>query len=246
MTEKKKLLYLPIMVFCILETAFGILIQTIGGNVISFISVVSALVFAVVSFFIYSKNADGMLTASALLFTVCSDFCLIILEPRRQLLSMVFFSAVQVLYFIRLSLLGKKREELLTHILIRLSVIITGVLAAVIVLGEKTDMLSLISMFYYANLLVNFVYSLKYIRFSVMFSLGLLCFILCDTLVGLSEMGSLYFEFAEDSVIYRITHTELDLIWLFYVPSQTFLALSPIESTLKKEKGLLQVQILSI
>ncbi len=234
MIKNNKALFIPAIIFILSELIFGIVIQAVGGSVICFSSVVLALLFSLYSLAVFSRNSDGTLTTLALLFTVCADFCLVIMEPREQLLSMIFFSSVQLLYFARLCMLGKGKKELIIHLACRLAAIAVALILTAIVLRDKTDSLSLVSMFYYANLLINLVYSVRYFKSSLLLPIGLLCFILCDTLVGLSELGSLYLNVSEDSLIYKLTHTELNLIWLFYVPSQTLLALSPIEIIMRR------------
>ena len=211
------------------KLVLGVLIQAVGGSELSFSSVALAFVFSVFSLFYFGFCPDSVFTAFGLLFTVCADFCLVIIEPREQLLSMVFFSLVQVFYFLRILGFTECKKEKTVHFITRGFAIITAIILTFIVLGDSADALSLISMFYYANLLINLVFSAKHYKASLLLPIGLLCFILCDTLVGLSELGSLYMDFSEDSIIYKLTHTELNLIWLFYVPSQTLIALSPIE-----------------
>ncbi len=231
---KNKYVTFPVIIFIILEIVFWILVQTVGGGIICFSSVVLAFLFSAYFYLAFAKNSDGLLTVFALLFTVCSDFCLVILDPWQQLVAMVFFSIVQLLYFCRICLKSKNRKDLIVHLSVRIMAIIISLVTAFIVLKERTDALSLISMFYYSNLLINIVFSLKYRKYSLLLPIGLICFVICDTLVGLSQMSNMYFDFAEDSFLYKITHTDFDLIWFFYVPAQTLLALSPIETTRKK------------
>lgn len=225
------------LAFIIAELILGILIQTVGGGELSFSSIVLAFLFSVFVSFSLKFSTDALFTSFALLFTVCADFCLVILDPREQFLSMVFFSTVQIFYFLRLIRLSSGKRENIIHFSVRGTAIILALLLTAIVLGESADALSLISMFYYANLIVNLAFSVKHIKTSVMLPIGLLCFILCDTLVGLSELGSLYMNFSEDSIIYKLTHTELNLIWLFYVPSQTLISLSPLEINAKSKNS---------
>ncbi len=234
---KNKLAASLSVLFIFAEAVMGIIIQINGSEILCFSSVLLALLFSVQVFLLLVKNRDSLLTFLALLCTASADFCLLILDPRQQLLAMIFFSAVQLFYFMRLFSNATAKRERQVHIILRISVTAFAVLLCVIVLNEKTDALSLVSMFYYANLLVNLIYSFKYIKFSYLMPFGLLCFILCDTLVGLSEMSSIYLEIPEGTLLYKLIHPELNLVWLFYVPSQTLLALSPIERIIKK-KGL--------
>ena len=59
-----------------------------------------------------------------------------------------------------------------------------------------------------------------------MFAVGLLCFIGCDLLVGLGYAQGVYFDLPVGSFLYNVTHTDFNLIWTFYIPSQTLISLT--------------------
>ena len=54
----------------------------------------------------------------------------------------------------------------------------------------------------------------------------LLLFLLCDTVVGLDVMASDYLPIGEGSFIYKLLNTNLNLAWIFYVPSQALIGIS--------------------
>ena len=56
-------------------------------------------------------------------------------------------------------------------------------------------------------------------------AIGLVLFILCDTVIGLSLIDT-YLPVAKDSLMYRIIFPGFDLAWAFYLPSQALLAVS--------------------
>ena len=68
---------------------------------------------------------------------------------------------------------------------------------------------------------------------NLVFALGLLFFLCCDTLIGLSCLGQ-YFPIAEDSTLYTVINPGFNLAWAFYVPSQTLIALSLLPKNAKK------------
>ncbi len=100
-------------------------------------------------------------------------------------------------------------------------------------LGDATDPLSLVSLFYYANLLVNIVVAFIQMKRSPLFAIGLLLFLMCDTVIGLNVMAELYIPSFSESGLYAVLNPEFNLAWAFYVPSQTIITLSLIESHIK-------------
>lgn len=230
---KDKAVFFSSIFFITAELIFLILIEIGMGsatNAICFASVVTAFLFCL---FVSRNELDSLFVACALFFTVCADFCLVIMNPQPRILAMVFFNAVQLLYFARLIRIDKCQKTRTIHLLVRGIAIALGILLATLVLKENTDFLSIISIIYFANLAVNILYSFLSGRERLLFSFGLVFFALCDIFVGLSVLLADYLTVAEDSIIYKLTHTEINLVWLFYVPSQTLIALSSIKCKTK-------------
>ena len=87
-----------LVLFILLETVFFVLIQIgISGahNYLCFFSVVLAFLYATLT---ASSKVDSWLTALALLLTVCSDYCLLLIYPEPRVIAMTFFNAVQLCY----------------------------------------------------------------------------------------------------------------------------------------------------
>ena len=178
LTKDKSGLILPLC-FLLLESVFFVLIQTTGGRVneiISFSSVTLAFVF---SLFYLSKDGKSISTSSGLLFTVVSDLFLVIIKPQYKLVAMIFFSFAQLSYFIRLLYSDSDKDRRIKHTLIRISASLLAIILTLAVLRDKTDALSLVSMFYYANLTVNIVYAFIHCKDYLIFAVGLVFFILC-------------------------------------------------------------------
>ena len=130
---------------------------------------------------------------------------------------------------------GRSRKSLRRfHITVRVLAIMAALLICRIVLGDGADALSMISMFYYANLVLNAIFA--YIRFknSPMLAIGLTLFILCDTVIGLSSLKH-YFPIDKSSLFYKILHPGFDLGWAFYLPSQALLSASLLPTRLEKK-----------
>lgn len=221
----KKLLAFSI-IFLFVELVLFVLIFAIHGRAndwISFSSIVTVFIF---SLFLICKNKNVILTQIALLTTSIADLFLIIVQPRQQLMAMIFFSVTQICYFIRLLLNAKNKTEKIVHISVRagLTAIVFAVTA--IVLKEKTDALSMVSMFYFTNLILNVIFAFVQIKRSILFPIGLLFFMICDIFIGLQCAIGVYIDVPENNILYQIAFSPFNWAWLFYVPAQILIVLS--------------------
>ena len=158
-----------------------------------------------------------------------ADLFLVVITPMLQIPAMICFSITQICYFIRIYTNQESKKEKLIHIVIRTSGIILILILTLIVLKEKTDFLSLISTFYYINLIVNIIFAFKQSNQSLLFPIGLLLFACCDLQVGLNVLNSSYINIENNVVLNFIANPPFNLAWAFYVPSQTLIALSLIK-----------------
>lgn len=234
MLKTQKRLISSIAVFSAIELTLGILVQTTSSTfntVVSFLSVVIACAFVALAF---SKTTTYLFTQIALVCTVFADLFLVVLTPINREAGMVFFALAQICYFLRIYFEQDSKKLKNAHIIARLSAIIVALSATVIVLKDKTDFLSLISLFYYANLITSIVFAFINGKKSLVFAIGLVLFAMCDALIGLSTMADLYISVAEGTLLYSIIHPSFDLAWVFYVPSQALIAISVACDKLKK------------
>lgn len=211
--------------FILVMLALQILIQTVGGRVndfLCFFGVFLAFLFVVLS---YRPTYRYFLFATALLTTVCADYFLVICEPDQKLLAMIFFSVTQICYFVYVYLETESSKTKIIHIATRVTLLSAMALITACVLGESLDPLSMVSVLYFTNLFLNIVFSFFTARVNLFFSVGLICFILCDTLVGMSMLDG-YFSVSEGSFFYMLAHPPFNAVWFFYLPAQTLLALS--------------------
>lgn len=234
MLKSKKQIFLFSAIFITIEFILSIFIHLIEGRANDFVSVGSILIACLFAIVFFSKEKDYYLVQAGLCCTVMADVFLLIAEPREQLISMLFFSVTQVCYFVRLYLWdGKFRAA---HLTVRIFVTVAALVATCIVLGEKTDLLSLVSLFYFANLGVNMIWGFIELKSSRLFGTGLLLFLLCDVCVGLSVMSADYIPVSEGSLLYFLIHPGFNLAWVFYIPAQVLIVLSLAENILKKRK----------
>lgn len=159
---------------------------------------------------------------AGLLCTLGADFWLVAYQPQQQLWGMVFFLGAQSCYAIFLWL--RQRNKIM--LAIRLGLLAVAELVTVLVLGEKTDALALVSLAYYAMLIMNIAaaFAAKDWHFAV----ALILFLLCDTVVGLQVAAGGYLPIAAGSWLHSLLFSGFNLAWFFYLPSQVLIVLRAI------------------
>ena len=206
--------------FLLSELILYILILTTGGSLLvysSYISIVLCFLFSLIR----SKSGDRFLI-SGLFCTVMADYHLVICSPIQQLEGMVWFLIAQLLYAVTLH----KRSGNTVFIWSRGILTLLAAIIAVIVLTEKTDALALVSICYYANLIMNIVTAFSIFPDNPLLPIGFVLFLCCDTVIGLQAACGTYLAISESSLLYRIIFMDFHLSWFFYLPSQVLIALS--------------------
>ncbi|MBE6957865.1 MAG: hypothetical protein E7447_01755 [Ruminococcaceae bacterium] len=221
---------IAILCFLVVEAILYYFILTAGGDFLrysSYVSIIVCFAFALVMGF--RKNP---LIVGGLLCTVGADFCLVMCQPIQQLWGMVFFLGAQMLYAIHLH---KKQSS--TPLLIgRLALTAAGVGIAILVLQDKTDALALVSICYYANLIMNLIVACTQWKSGKLLPIGFALFILCDTVIGLQVASGGYLPIPEDSALHNLLFMPFNLSWFFYLPSQVLIALSSLTKGTRNEK----------
>ncbi len=221
--------------FVLIEGFLGVFLQCAEGDAVrvsSYASVVLACLFCVA---FASRHLAYWFTQAALLCTVGADYFLVLIVEREQLPAMIFFLFAQTFYFLRLYFEDKNKTRRRVHLAVRAGTVAVALLLTVLVLGEKADAVALVSMAYYASLLLNVVFSFLQNGFRSLFSWGLALFILCDTVVGLSCIDP-YLTIPTDSFLHVLLNPDFNLAWVFYLPSQVLLALSLLGKSKEKDK----------
>lgn len=228
--SKKNLILTAI--FVALQVALLSLILTTKKPYSFYLEFTSVAMCFIFCFLFTNADKSMWLVRAGLLFTVISDFCLEILSPIQQAVAMTTFSVAQILYAIKLQLNIKSEKRGLVALILRAVIIALVEGITIVVLKDKVDYLALVSMFYYANIIFNLVLSFIEFKINPLFALGLVFFILCDTIIGLNVAIPTYITVPATSIIYKILNLNFNLAWFFYVPSQTLITLS----ILKKKK----------
>lgn len=201
--------------------------KTFDTDVVCFITVCLACLHGG-AFVILKKR--GYFCLVALVFTVISDVFLVLRYTSTgaymdQAIAMTTFSVTQLSYFFSMLVLTKSKKLKLVHILVRAFLSIFAVVLTLIVLKKDANYMLCITMFYFANLVLNAVFAfIKFKQHGAM-AIGFVFFILCDVLIGLSiALGSIIIV-PETSILYTVTFSGFNFTWLFYVISQTLLSL---------------------
>ncbi len=214
-------------VFLLAELTLAILVQLIGGAWISFSAIALAFLYALI---FPRRDPVYLFFAIALLFTTLADVCLVLLEPREKLLGMVFFTITQLSYFIVLLFCERKADVRRVHCIVRLLSLVVACVLTAVVLGQRADALAIISVLYYTNLIVSIIFAFiltrgggKASRF--LLPIGLLFFAVCDFFIGFAEISP-YFTINVGTFAHFLANPPFNIAWLFYIPSQTILAMA--------------------
>lgn len=226
--SRKNFITISSIIFICIQAVLFYLIIWAKGNTVAFqyISVCLCFTFALLY---YRKEKDVLLTILALLFTIIADLFLVIFGSEYKLYGMIAFSVVQVLYFARLLSQIKSQKIFWINIISRIVCIAIALTITAIILGDKTDLLSIISIFYYTNIVLNMLLAFVQFKLSPIFAVGLLLFVLCDTFIGLQVASNSYISIPTDSWLYHIIFPGFNIAWMFYLPSQTCIALSVVK-----------------
>ena len=244
--SKKHLLISLAVIFSVFESVMFYLIH-ISNIYIEFsqyyLCIIAAAVFALLTLVIelaYAKEngenlrdilinrTDGNLIRIAMLFTLIADYFLVVIDSYESYpIGVTVFLGTQISIFLHIFLNDADKGWRIANIATRLGIMVIAVIVACAVMGKDTDYLSIISVIYYANLLSNAVFAHRSGPGGVLLTVGLILFAMCDINVGLSALESIYEGgFEEGSILYRILYSNLNLIWIFYIPSQTLIPLT--------------------
>ncbi|MCQ2399479.1 MAG: lysoplasmalogenase [Clostridia bacterium] len=189
--------------------------DTVG---VKYAGIVLCVIASFVSAFFYGR--DGVFLTVALLFTALSDLFLLVLNSHFEVGVAVFILA-QATYFLRIYYV--KGERPLFSVAVRL-IFFAAVLVVLIVL-KQANLLTVLTAFYFINLLFNAVESFSLIKISrkyLLFSLGLCLFVCCDACVGLNNFPSVL----GVNLPVWISDFVAFAMWGFYLPSQVLIVLS--------------------
>jgi len=173
----------------------------------------------------------------ALLFTVISDLCILLLDY--YLLGMISFCIVQQLYSRRLDLLNRKNKDIraeqdgIRGLSIRLGLQLIVTIMTCLILqrfGIRIESLLVVTTFYFISIITNVFRAVKLAALqpkdkgNVLFAIGISLFLLCDINVGFFNASD-YIPLSGDLFEHLYSFSTI-LMWMFYAPSQVLIALS--------------------
>ncbi len=231
MVRKKKRILVLSWIFGITEMILGFLIHMIKMDLRKYFAFGAILLAGLFAFLFYCDENSYRLIQIGLIFTVCADLLLVLLEVKNKLPAMCSFSVTQLAYAALLYFRDRRFGKI--HLAVRGCTVLIALLGTMLVLGEGTDALSLVSLFYFANLFVNVIWAFIEWKESRFLAIGLLLFAFCDICIGFSVMDSLYISLPKDTLLHFLANPGFNLAWVFYIPAQTLIALSLAENKLK-------------
>lgn len=227
MLNFKKIDYIVISVFILLEIALylsflfidkGIFVTAIESSSLKYAGISLCLGFSLYCLIRKRRTVNSFIPI-ALVFTLISDYFLLFnTNQNLYVYGLITFIITQLIYFAFIVYLRRSKSELLINILVRL--FLTIVALGVAFYLNYSDVLTILALVYFVELLSNFLYSTFLIKFNkkyLIFSLGLLLFIGCDINVGLNNVHLF------EGIDYDLVNF---LMWAFYLPSQVLLSLT--------------------
>ena len=227
MLNFKKIDYIVISVFILLEIALylsflfidkGIFVTRIESSTLKYASISLCLAFSLYCLIRKRKKVNCFIPI-ALVFTLISDYFLLFnTNQNLYVYGLITFIITQLIYFAFILYLRKSKLELLINLLVRFLLTIAALVVAFYL--NYSDVLTILALVYFAELLSNFLYSTFLIKLHkeyLIFLLGLFLFIGCDINVGLNNVHLF------EGIDYSLVNF---LMWVFYLPSQVLLSLT--------------------
>lgn len=221
-TLYEKITGVALAAFITLELLLLPLIQLTPADVStvsSYFAIAAVTVFAALC---YRTEKDKRYIILGIALTLVADTFLLLCDDA-ELYGVLSFIMVQAAYAVYLAKREMRSSVRRVSIFLRvaLSLILVGVAFAV--LGKNTDPLSVASVVYYGNLVINTALAFLLGRSERVFSVGLLLFCMCDLSIGLETLFDVYLNSDALDFFYG---KYLNLPWLFYQPSQILIAIS--------------------
>ena len=198
MLNFKKIDYIVISVFILLEIALylsflfidkGIFVTRIESSTLKYAGISLCLAFSLY-YLIRKRKIVNCFIPIALVFTLISDYFLLFnTKQNLYVYGLITFIITQLIYFAFILYLRKSKLELLINLLVRFLLTIAALVVAFYL--NYSDVLTILALVYFVELLSNFLYSTFLIKLDkeyLIFSLGLLLFIGCDINVGLNNV----------------------------------------------------------
>ncbi len=227
--KHKKSLIAAVICFAAWELTVVYFMYNVAFSLFSYICIVSSCLFCAM---LSDGSRAWLFTQLGLLGTVGADFFLVFLPFQLRVPGMIFFCGTQIAYFMRIYSEDENQSRKRVNLILRICASVFGLIITPIVLGSRVDAVAMLSIFYYAHLVCNVLFSFLNFRKMGLFALALLAFLLSDTLLGFQSLSD-YFLIPRGSFIYYAVFFGKRLFYPLYIISQITI---PISIALKKLK----------
>jgi len=234
---KKRIFIISAAIFLAAEAILGYLLQTAKGYGFATFAYPVVVLACLFNLLAHSRSGVFISTQIALTFTVCADLFLVVLDGtyEHRVIAMCFFSVTQLAYAARIYLEEGKIERKI-HAIARIAVMSLALVLPFIVLGDGADALSVISVVYFANLVLNAVFAIALCRgnpWGLVFAVGLILCVGCDVFVGFGNIEA-YLPIKEGSFLFWLANPGMNMAWVFYTPSQALLGADLVVRRIRK------------
>ena len=196
-------------------------------RVVAFISILICFIYVVLNF--KKNNHDDKIMLLAFIATLSADYFLT-LHSKQVLLGTFLFFLSQVFFFLRIHLSNRKIDD--NIMIIYIITYFISLLCLYLFIGY-IDLLLIVSLLYYVCLCLNMIFAWISNHKILLFAIGLTLYVCADFMVGLKSSGP-YVTFQEGSIFDILIHLPINLIWVFYLPTQVLFALSTTHKNLKE------------
>ena len=229
--KNKKYLIAAVICFVAWELTVVHFMYTVRFSLFSYICIISSCLFC-------ALMSDGsrawLYTQLGLIGTVGADFFLVFLPVQLRVPGMIFFCGTQLAYFMRIVSEDENPIRRRVNLILRALASVGGLILTPIVLGSRVDTVAMLSVFYYANLICNVMFSFLNFKQTGLFAIALLSFVLSDTLLGFQSLSD-YFLIPRGSFIYYAVLFGKRIFYPLYIFSQIAIPISFALKRLKKQ-----------
>ena len=229
--KNHKQLIAAMWIFAAVELAVVYCMYNIRFSFFSYICIILSCLFCAI---VSDGSKTWLFTQLGLLGTVGADFFLVLIPVQQRVPGMFFFCTVQIAYFLRTYFEDQSRVRRTVNLIIRLVASAAVLVITPIVLGSRLDALSMLSIFYYVNLLCNLVFAFLNFKQSGIFAIALLAFILSDTVIGFQSLSN-YFLIPRGSFVFVVIQLGKQIFYPLYIFAQISISLSIAFRRLRQE-----------
>lgn len=206
------------------------------SNYFKFFGIMLCAMYVILSFRYRGKSLDRWLLLFAILFTLVSDWFILIRHCYNY--GVITFIIVQYLYLIRMHY--QYKNVTITFFLRKLFVnlIIVGCITPILLFVHvEVDILVLLSLFYFVTFIMNVLQGIYQFQKEkdatfLLFLVGIIMFLLCDINVVIFNIST-YVSIKENWFITIEKFSRVGM-WMFYLPSQVLISLSSLSKESKE------------